>query len=90
MFLTRTVPALVPSDFHSSVSRVPSATKYSFLPTAVRNEGEEERARRLMSSTRTVPALVPFDFHSSVPWVPSSAEKNNFPPAAVKYFGTSP
>ena len=86
MSLTRTVPASVPSDFHSSAA----------VDAVV--GGEEERAADarsaratavvaavagLMSLTRTVPASVPSDFHSSSPWVPSSAVKNNVSPTRV-------
>src|SRR5690349_3689729 len=88
MALTRTVPALVPFDFH----RVRLAEKYSFPPTAVRYEGADDKGWErpwpgLMSLTMTVPRLVPFDVHSSRPWVPSLAAKNNLRPAAARELG---
>ena len=83
MFLTRTVPALVPSDFHSSRPWVPSlAAKNNRPPMAVREEGWLPAVRRafgLMFLTRTVPALLPSDFHSSRPVGAVVAEKNKRP-----------
>ena len=85
MSLTRTVPASVPSVFHSSRPWVPSsAVKNSVPPTSVRYVGPlySPSSPGSMSLTRTVPASVPSDFHSSRPWVPSSAVKNRVPPDA--------
>ena len=89
MFLTRTVPALVRSDFHSSRPWVPSLAVKNNLPRIAVSEAglEPVLVLGLMSLTRTVPALVPSDFHSSWPWVPSSAVKNNVPPTSANSEG---
>ena len=66
MSLTRTVPAAVPSLFHSSTPCVPSSAAKNSVPfTFVRSLGYELRLPGLMSLTRTVPAAVPSLFHSS-------------------------
>src|SRR3954463_2044362 len=88
MSLTRTVPAFVPSEVHSSFPWTPSsAVKNNRPPTSVRFEGLLWRPRGSMSLTRTVPAFVPSEVHSSLPWTPSSAVKNNLPPTAVRDSG---
>ena len=90
MFLTRTVPALVPSDLHSSRPWVPSLAVKNNRAAHSGQGGsglEPVLPPGLMSLTRTVPALVPSDFHSSRPWVPSSAVKNNVPPTSTNWEG---
>ena len=67
MSLTSTVPAAVPSLFHSSLPCVPSsAVKKSVPSTAVRTRGTMPPVG-LMSLTSTVPAAVPSLFHNSSP-----------------------
>ena len=69
MSLTRTVPAAVPSLFHSSVPLAPSSAVKKSVPSDVRQvRGLELPVPGLMSLTRTVPAAVPSLFHSSSPW----------------------
>jgi len=76
MSLTRTVPASVPSDFHSSAPLAAVvALKYSLPLKAVSSFGSEVPVPALMSFTRTVPAAVPSVFHSSRPTTLSSAAK---------------
>ena len=68
MSFTSTVPASVPSLFHSSAPmEPPSALKNSVDPAAVMPDGEEAPVPGLMSLTCTVPASVPSLFHSSAP-----------------------
>ena len=68
MSLTITVPASVPSLFHSSAPlAVSSATKKSCEPTAVRDVGAESAFPGAMSLTSRVPAAVPSLTHSSSP-----------------------
>ena len=56
MSLTRTVPDLLPFDFHSSWPWTPSlAAKNSLPPTAVREAEELPWSPGVMSLTRTVP-----------------------------------
>ena len=91
MSLTRTVPASVPSLFHSSLPLTPSsAEKNSVPPTAVRSSMSEPEPPGSMSLTRTVPAAVPSLFHSSSPCSPSLARKNSVPPTAVRRNGLEP
>ena len=88
MFLTSTVPARLPSDFHSSTPWVPSsAEKNTRPPTSVNEWGYDSRPPGAMFLTRTVPARLPSDFHSSSPWVPSLTTKNNRPPTSVREEG---
>src|SRR5919199_3644597 len=86
MSLTCTVPAAVPSVFHSSVPVVVSlAAKNTLAPRAVRPLGELLVLRlELMSFTRTVPAAVPSLFHSSAPVDASVAEKTSVDPSATR------
>ena len=68
MSLTSTVPAAVPSLFHSSVPKSGwNAVKKSVPLTLVSQEGLEDPAPGLMSFTSTVPAVVPSLFQSSNP-----------------------
>ena len=68
MSLTRTVPAAVPSLFHSSSPVEPSSAVKNSVPfTFVRLLGSEPAPLGMMSLTRTVPAAVPSLFHSSTP-----------------------
>src|SRR5690242_8314927 len=88
MSLTITVPAVVPSDFHSSLPWVPSsAAKNSFPTTSVKPDGSARSLTTLpfglMSLTRTVPTPVPLDFQISFPCTPSSATKKTRLPTAV-------
>src|SRR5215213_4305106 len=88
MSSTRTVPARVPSDLHSSSPcRPSSAMKNTRSPTTARDDGPLPSPPGQMSLTRTVPALVPSDLHSSVPWTPSSAVKNAVPPTPTRFDG---
>src|SRR6266487_3694105 len=83
MFFTRTVPAVVPSVFQSSIPLTPSsAAKKSVAPTAVRYFGEELYGE--ISLTFTVPAEVPSLFHSSTS--PPST-KNSVPFTLVSLSG---
>src|SRR5690606_6711207 len=67
MSATITVPAAVPSVFHSSVPVDPSlALKYSAPLNSLKYAGLELVAPTLMSFTMTVPAAVPSDFHTSM------------------------
>ena len=86
--LDQTVPAAVPSLFHSSTPCVPSSAAKNSVPlTFVRSLGYELALPGLMSLTRTVPAAVPSLFHSSCPCVPSSAAKNSVPLTFVRLSG---
>src|SRR5262245_24181779 len=77
MSLTRTVPAAVPSLFHSSWPLVPLEAEKNNVPlTFVSSWTFELEPYELpppgrMSLTRTVPAAVPLLFHSSSPLVSS-------------------
>ena len=73
--MTLTVPAVVPSVFHSSP---PSATKNIVLPTIVKSAGLSPFTPPT-SVTIVVPAVVPSLFHSWVPSMPSLAVKNSDP-----------
>ena len=89
MSSTSTVPAAVPSLFHSSTPLVPSlAVKKSVPFTFVSDRGLESPLPARMSLTSTVPAAVPSLFHSSTP-VPSPeyAVKNNVPFTFVRNWG---
>ena len=79
--MTSTVPAAVPSLFHSSLPWAPSLAVKNSVAADVRQEPRVEllAVPGLMSLTRTVPAAVPSLFHSSSPWSPSSAVKNSVP-----------
>ena len=66
MSFTCTVPASVPSLFHSSSPpEVPVAAKKSVPPTFSSCEGDELRIPARRSLTNVVPASVPSLFHSS-------------------------
>src|SRR6266545_2281941 len=83
MSFTKTVPASVPSLFHSSNPWVPSsAPKDKVPPTSKISIAAllAPAAPGLMSFTRTVPALVPSLRHSSSPCAPSSAKKYKLSP----------
>jgi hypothetical protein len=72
MSFTRTVPAGVPSVFHSSSPLSGcSATKKRVPPTAVNPDANDDPGPGRMSLTSVVPAVVPSVFHSSYPWAPS-------------------
>ena len=91
MSLTRTVPASVPSLFHSSAPWSPSSAAKNSVPfTAVRLSGpyDSRTGSGLMSLTRTVPAAVPSLFHSSAPCAPSLAVKNSVPFTVVRSGGS--
>ena len=80
MSLTRTVPAAVPSLFHSSAPWVVSrATKKRVPLKSVSDELRKTLTALelpgLMSLTSLVPLLVPSLFHSSTPCLPSLALK---------------
>ena len=76
MSLTRTVPAAVPSLFHSSRPCAPSsAVKYSVPSTFVRSRGIRSRPPGLMSLPARCRPSVPSLFHSSSPCTPSSARE---------------
>src|SRR5262249_14158790 len=76
MFLTRTVPAAVPSLFHSSTPFEPSNALKKRMPLKfVRLVGHEFSVPGAISLTRTVPAAVPSLFHSSSPCIASLARK---------------
>ena len=82
MSLAITVPASVPSLFHSSSLWVPSLAEKNRVPsTLVSESGAKVSTLGLMSLTITVPASVPSPFHSSKPCVPSVATKNRVPPS---------
>ena len=93
MSMTITVPAPVPSLFHSSSPCAPSsAVKKRVLPTARRFEGSEESTPGRMSATCTVPARVPLLLQSSVPVIvlvlePSCAVKKSVPLTLVRLLG---
>ena len=87
MSLTITVPAAVPSLFHSSRPFVPSsALKKSMPPTAVSAPILLSFKPGAMSFTITVPAAVPSLFHSSRLMLPSAslALKYSVLPTGVK------
>ena len=82
MSFTSTVPASVPSVFHSSLLCTPSsAMKNSVPPTRVKPTGglkkvaSDEHSPGQMSFTSDVPAAVPSLFQSSRPCVPSFIRK---------------
>ena len=88
MSLTSTVPALVPSLFHSSVPLGwLVAEKCRVEPTTARLAGLLLLLPGLMSLTNTVPAVVPSLFHSSVSSLSSVATKYRVVPTAVKLVG---
>ena len=90
IFLTRTVPALLPSDFHARPWTPSSAVKNSVSPTTVRSSGRLPASppeSDLMFLTRTVPALLPLDFHSPAVVAGPGAEKQR-PPYAVRARGS--
>ena len=92
MSLTRTVPAAVPSLFHSSspcAAVVGREEQRAVDVRQVAGTGYELPPPGLMSLTRTVPAAVPSLFHSSTPLTPSSAEKNSVPFTFVSRWGSS-
>src|SRR5262249_4249747 len=79
--LTSTVPAAVPSLFHSSRPCVPSSAVKNSLPlTSVSHQGYEVALPGLRSLTSTVPAARPSLFHSSRPLTPSCAVKEAVEP----------
>src|SRR4051794_19462702 len=84
MSLTRTVPADVPSLFHSSLPAESPATKKRVFPTAVRDTGELPPVPATMSLTRTVPAVVPLLLHNSAPAAWVLARKKRVLPTTVK------
>src|SRR3712207_7915214 len=91
MSLTRSVPALVPSDFHSSLPWPPPlAAKYNRPAHRVRRYGSLPDLPFLTSLTWTVPTVLPSDVHSSRPRAPSSALKNKRPLTAVRAPGRLP
>src|SRR4051794_15760625 len=72
MSLTSTVPAGVPSLFHSSRPCTASpAWKYTVSPIFTRPLGYEPRSPPWMSATSVVAAVVPSLLHSSTPWPPT-------------------
>ena len=77
--LTITVPASVPSLFHSSFPFVPSLAWKNSVPSTFVSLSKPEAPIRLMSFTMAVPPAVPSLFHSSLPLMPSSAVKNRVP-----------
>src|SRR5262249_7628372 len=88
MSLPRSVPAAVPSLFHSSTPFTPSAAEKNRAPlTFVRLPGFELALPGMMSLPITVPAVVPLLFHSSEPCVPSLAAKNRVPLTFVSLSG---
>ena len=90
--MTRTVPASVPSDFHSSSPWVPSEALKNTVPlTLVRERGAADPLPARRSLTSTVPASVPSDFHSSAaPWWPCWAVKYTQLPTWTKFAGLDP
>jgi hypothetical protein len=81
---TGTVPAAVPSLFHSSRPIVSSsAAKRARLPVPTNGAGIEPVAPAKTSCSRTVPAAVPSLVQGSTPLVPSLAPKNSRLPTAV-------
>ena len=92
MSLTRTVPAAVPSLFHSSRPCRAVVGREEQRAVDVRQVARVASSQLpgLMSLTRTVPAAVPSLFHSSLPWSPSSAVKNSVPFTFVRLSGYEP
>ena len=85
MFSTISVPAGVPSLFHSSLPFPSSAAKKSVPATSTSPDGDEPSGPTLMSATISVP--VPSLFHSSRPLTPSSAAKYSVPLITVSCSG---
>ena len=80
---TITVPASVPSVFHSSsISDGVNAWNRIVLPAAANGPGFEGSEPDTMSITISVPSAVPSDFHGSDP-LPSPALKKRMPFATV-------
>ncbi len=87
MSLTSTVPAGVPSLFHSSASPAASfATKYSVLPTAVSSAPETELMFGKALSSAVLPAVLSL-FHSSTPCGAPGTRKKSVVPTAVSAVG---
>ncbi len=87
MSLTITVPASVPSLFHSSSRSFRHLREEQRSVQLRQILGIEASPAGLMSLTITVPASVPSLFHSSLPFVPSSALKNSVPFTSVRLPG---
>src|SRR5262249_43082902 len=86
MSLTRTVPFVVPSLFHSSCPCWGSvAAKNSVLLTLVSRSGLDRSPLTVL--TETVPAAVPLLFHSCTPLIPSLAVKKSVPFTLVSSVG---
>src|SRR5687768_17078788 len=85
---TREVPAAVPSDDHSSLSRAPSvAVKYSRPPITAHeappSSGRYDVPYAWTSATRYVPASVPSLDQSPTPAFLAVAAKKTRPPIAT-------
>ena len=81
--LTRTVPASVPSDFHSSRPEATSVAANRTTPfSSVKFAGLPELGEMRMSFNIKVPAVVPSLIQSSWPFTMSVALKNSRPRAA--------
>jgi hypothetical protein len=84
MFLTRTVPAAVPSLFHNSRPVSGWKAEKKRVPfTSVNSSGFDSPSIQ-RSCTRFVPAAVPSLLKSSRPEVPSSETKKRLLPDTVK------
>ena len=82
--LTRTVPAAVPSLFHSSLPVSGWKALKKSVPLIFRSRATPaEPAPGTMSLTRTVPAAVPSLFHSSLPVSGRKALKKRVPSTSV-------
>ncbi len=87
---TKTVPAVLPSDFHNSILLDASeAEKYNVPFRLYRFLGAELEAPGKMSFTSTVPLAVPSLFQSSSPLMPFNAEKNTVPFTSVMLAGAA-
>src|SRR6185295_16313573 len=86
IFLISTVPADVPSLFHSSAPFGPVGGKKRVPPTFRSSRGNDPLKPGWISLTCTVPAAVPLLFHSSMPVSPSSEVKNRVPLMSEKRF----
>src|SRR5436309_259569 len=84
---TITVPAVVPSVFHSSAPETESAAVKKRVPASgVRAAGNDDPVPGRMSRTSAVPVAVPSVFHTSLP-VMAPATKKVIGPTAVKLPG---
>jgi hypothetical protein len=91
MSSTMTVPAAVPSVFHSSLPFVASlALKKTVLPTASKPYGLLSPPPGMMFLSITVPPTVPSDTQGSNPSVPFVARKKSLPLASAKAPGVPP